>query len=169
MRFLFFIYSIVMNITCLFRTWPYSCIWLRNIDIFGARTWAYRSWYGFRLGYHGSTKTIREAAKNKEESISERLVQAIEGERERKHKAPENKKQGKETKNTKNNSAPPPERKRKMSSTEKKKKNSATPKEKKGRREKKRKKRSNKTQLQEKKRHEEKKKNKKVFAHLRLS
>ena len=30
MRFLFFIYSIVMNITCLFRTWPYSCIWLRN-------------------------------------------------------------------------------------------------------------------------------------------
>ena len=19
-----------MNITCLFRTWPYSCIWLRN-------------------------------------------------------------------------------------------------------------------------------------------
>ena len=31
MRFLFFIYSIVMNITCLFRTWPYSCIWLRNI------------------------------------------------------------------------------------------------------------------------------------------
>ena len=91
-----------MNITCLFRTCPYSCIWLRNIVIFGARTWAYRSWYGFRLGYHGSTKTIREAAKNKEESISERLVQAIEGERERKHKAPENKKQGKEIKNTKN-------------------------------------------------------------------
>ena len=30
MRFLFFIYSIVMNITCLFRTWPYSCIWLRT-------------------------------------------------------------------------------------------------------------------------------------------
>ena len=72
-----------MNITCLFRTWPYSCIWLRNIDIFGARTWAYRSWYGLWLGYHGSTKTIREAAKNKEESISERLVQAIEGEREK--------------------------------------------------------------------------------------
>ena len=91
-----------MNITCLFRTWSYSCIWLRNIDIFGARTWAYLSWYGLRLGYHGSTKTIREAAKNKEESISERLVQAIEGERERKHKAPENKKQGKETKNKKN-------------------------------------------------------------------
>ena len=83
LRFLFFIYSIVMNITCLFCTWPYSYIWLRNIDIFGARTWAYRSWYGLRLGYHGSTKTIREAAKNKEESISERLVQAIEGEREK--------------------------------------------------------------------------------------
>ena len=32
LRFLFFIYSIVMNITCLFRTWPYSCIWLRNKD-----------------------------------------------------------------------------------------------------------------------------------------
>ena len=160
-----------MNITCLFRTLPYSCIRLRNIDIFGARTWAYRSWYGFRLGYHGSTKTIREAAKNKEESISERLVQVIEGERERKHKAPENKKQGKETKNTKNKFGappPPPERKRKMSSTEKRR--TAQPqKKKKGRREKKRKKRSNTTQLQEKKRHEEKKKNKKLFAHLRLS
>ena len=33
LRFLFFIYSIVMNITCLFCTWPYSCIWLRNIWI----------------------------------------------------------------------------------------------------------------------------------------
>ena len=30
---MFFIYSIVMNITCLFCTWPYSCIWLRNTHI----------------------------------------------------------------------------------------------------------------------------------------
>ena len=111
-----------MNIPCLFRTWPYSCIWLRNIDIFGAGTWAYRSWYGFRLGYHGSTKTIREAAKNKEESISERLVQAIEGERERKHKAPENKKQGKETKNTKNKFGAPQKEKGKCPAPKKEKK-----------------------------------------------
>ena len=27
---MFFICSIVMNITCLFCTWQYSCIWLRN-------------------------------------------------------------------------------------------------------------------------------------------
>ena len=27
---MFFICSIVMNIICLFRTWPYSCIWLCN-------------------------------------------------------------------------------------------------------------------------------------------
>ena len=53
-----------------------------------------------RLGYHGSTETISEAAKNNEESISERLVLAIEGEREN-TSAPENKKQGKETKNKK--------------------------------------------------------------------
>ena len=100
LRFLFFIRSIVMNITCLFRTWPYSCIWLRNIDIYGARTWAYRSWYGLRLGYHGSTKTIREAAKRRNLFGSGLFRRSRE--RERKHKAPENKKQGKETKNTKN-------------------------------------------------------------------
>ena len=34
LRFLFFIYSIVMNITCLFCTWPYSCIWLHNINMY---------------------------------------------------------------------------------------------------------------------------------------
>ena len=146
MRFLFFIYSIVMNITCLFRTWPYSCVWLRNIDIFGARTWAYRSWYGFRLGYHGSTKTIREAAKNKEESISERLVQAIEGERERKYKAPENKKQGKETKNTKNKFGVPQKEKGKCPAP--KKEEQRTPPKKKEGVKRKKEKRSNTTQLQ---------------------
>ena len=50
-----------------------------------------------RLGYHGSTETIREGAKNKEESISERLVQAIEGEREN-TRPPEDNKSRKETK-----------------------------------------------------------------------
>ena len=84
-----------------------------------------------RLGYHGSTETIREAAKNKEESISERLVQVIEGERERKHKAQENKKQGKEIKN-KNKFGTPLKEKGEKSNTEKRRrKNSATPKEKK--------------------------------------
>ena len=34
---MFFICSIVMNITCLFRTWPYSCIWQCNTNI----TWKY--------------------------------------------------------------------------------------------------------------------------------
>ena len=92
-----------MNITCLFCTWLYSCIWLRKIVIFGARTWAYRSWYGLPLGYIGATRTIREAAKNNWKSVSERLVQAIEGERERENtRPPENKKQGKVTKNKKN-------------------------------------------------------------------
>ena len=42
-------------------------------------------------------ETIREAANNNEESISEWLVQAVEGEREN-TSPPENKKQGKETK-----------------------------------------------------------------------
>ena len=54
-----------------------------------------------RLGYHGSMETIREAAENNWKSISERLVQAMEGEREN-TRPPENKKQGKETKNKKN-------------------------------------------------------------------
>ena len=88
-------------------------------------------------------------------------------ERDRKHKAPENKKQGKETKNTKNKFGAPQKEKGKCPAP--KKEEQRTPQKKKGRREKKRKKRSNTTQLQEKKRHEEKKKNKKVFAHLRLS
>ena len=149
LRFLFFIYSIVMNITCLFSTWPYSCIWLRNIVIFGARTWPYRSWYGLRLGYHGSTKTIIEAAKNKEESISERLVQAIEGERERENTRPQKiRKKEKRPKTRRTNSAPP--RKKKENFQCRKKKNSATPKDKKkGRREKKKKKEV--TQLNSKK------------------
>ena len=76
-----------------------------------------------RLGYHGSTETIREAAKNNEESISERLVQAIEGERKR--KAPENNKQGKETKNKKNKFAPPPRKKGEKSNTEKRRRKTA--------------------------------------------
>ena len=121
------------------------------------------------MGYHGSTKTIRETAKNKEESISERLVQAIEGERERKHKAPENKKQGKETKNTKNKFGAPQKEKGKCLAP--KKEEQRNPKRKKKRKawKEEKKKRSNITQLQEKKSHEEKKKNKKIFAHLRLS
>ena len=83
---MFFIYSIVINIRCPFhpfRTWPYSCIWLCNINVFGARARHIRIMGIVRLGYHGSTETIREAAKNNEESISERLVQVIEGEREK--------------------------------------------------------------------------------------
>ena len=31
---MFFICYIVMNIICLFRTWPYSCLWLRNMGTF---------------------------------------------------------------------------------------------------------------------------------------
>ena len=154
LRFLFFIYSIVMNITCLFCTWPYSCIWLHNIDIFGARTWAYRSWYGFRLGYHGSTKTIREAAKNKEESISERPRKI------------RNKEKRPKTRRT--NSAPP-ERKRKMSSTEKRRTAQPQKKKKEGVKRKEIKEVTQFNSKKKKKRHEEKKKNKKVFAHLRLS
>ena len=131
LRFLFFIYSTVMNITCLFRTWPYSCLWLRNIDIFGARTWAYRSWYGFRLGYHGSTKTIREAAKNKDESISEWLVQAIEGERERENTRPQKIRNKEKRPKTRRTNSAPPERKRRHVQHRKDKKNSAIQKEKK--------------------------------------
>ena len=56
--------------------------------IFGARARHIRIIGIVRLGYHGPTETIREAAKNNEESISVRLVQAIEGEREKKNKAP---------------------------------------------------------------------------------
>ena len=140
---MFFLCSIVMNIICPFRTWPYSCIWLCNIDIFGARTRHIRIMGIVRLGYHGSTETIREAAKNNEESIWERLVQAIEGKRERENtRPPENKKQGKETKNKKNKCDTPQNEKGEKSNTEKRRrKNSATPKEKrKKRREKKRKK-----------------------------
>ena len=150
MRFLFFIYSIVMNITCLFRTWPYSCIWLRNIDIFGARIWAYSSWYGLRMGYHGSTETIREAAKNKEESISEWLVQAIDGERERENTRPQKIRNKEKRPKTRRTNSAPPRKKKENVQHRKKKKNSATPKEKKkGRREKKRKKEV--TQLNSKK------------------
>ena len=65
-----------------------------------------------RLGYHGSTETIREAAKNNEESISERLVQAIEGEREN-TRPPENKKQGKKAINKKNKCDTPRKKKEK--------------------------------------------------------
>ena len=90
-------------------------------------------------------KTIREAAKNKEESISGRLVQAIEGERERKHKAPENKKQGKETKNTKNK-CPAPKKEEQRNPKRKKKEGVKR----------KKKKKSNTTQLQEKKRKKKK-------------
>ena len=170
MRFLFFIYSIVMNITCLFCTWPYSCIWLRNIVIFGARTWAYRSWYGLRPGYHDSTETIREAAKNNWKSVSERLVQAIEGERERereKTQGPQKiRNQEKRPKTRRTNSAPPRKKKENVQHR-KKKKNSATPKEKKkGRHEKKRKKRSNTTQLQEKKKEKGMKKRKRIRRYL---
>ena len=117
------------------------------------------------LGYHGSTETIRETAKNNEESISERLVQAIEGKRENIW-PPENKKQGKKAKNKnicdtrqneKGEKSNTEKRRGKTAQLQKKKKrkreaNNSTPREKK-----------------EKKRHEEKKKNKKVFSHLRLS
>ena len=48
-----------------------------NLNIFGARARHIRIMGIVRLGYHGSTETIREAAKNNEESISERIVQAI--------------------------------------------------------------------------------------------
>ena len=54
-----------------------------NLNIFGARARHIRIMGIVRLGYHGSTETIREAAKNNEESSLERLVQAIEGEREK--------------------------------------------------------------------------------------
>ena len=94
-----------------------------------------------QLGYHGSMETIREAAENNWKSISERLVQAIEEEREN-TMPPENKKQGKETKKQEEQIRYPPERKRRNVQHRKEKKNSATPKEKK---------RSNTTQLQEKK------------------
>ena len=71
-----------------------------------------------RLRYHGSMETIREVAKNNEESISERLVQAIQGEREN-TRPPENKKQGKETKNKKNKFGTPQKEKGEKSNTEK--------------------------------------------------
>ena len=102
--------------------------------------------------HHGSTKTIKEAAKNKEESISERLVQAIEGEREKKHKAPENKKQGKETKNKKNKFGYPLDKKGKCPAP-KKEEERRNPKRKKKRKawKEKKKKRSNTTQKKEKK------------------
>ena len=73
-----------------------------NLNIFDARGRHIRIMGIVRLGYHGSMETIREAAKNNEESISERLVQAMEGEREKTQGPPENNKQGKETKNKKN-------------------------------------------------------------------
>ena len=65
-----------------------------------------------RLGYHGSTETIRDAAKNNEESISERLVQVIEGERENtRPQKIRNKEKRPKTRRT--NSAPPRKKKEK--------------------------------------------------------
>ena len=64
---MFFICSIVINIRCPFqpfRTWPFSCIWLCNIWLFGARARHIRIMGIVRLGYHGSTETNREAAEN---------------------------------------------------------------------------------------------------------
>ena len=76
-----------------------------NLNIFGTRARHIRIMGIIRLGYHGSTETIREAAKNNEKSISERLVQAIEGEREN-TRPPENKKQGKRPKTRRTNATP---------------------------------------------------------------
>ena len=106
-----------MNIICLFHTWPYPCIWLRNINIFGARARHIRIMGIVRLGYHGSTDTIREVAKNSEESISEWLVQVI-GEREN-TRPPENKKRGKEIKKQEEQIRHPQKEKGEKSNTEK--------------------------------------------------
>ena len=97
-----------------------------NLNIFGARARHIRIMGIVRLGYHGSTETIREAAKNNEESISERLVQAIEDEREN-TRPPENKKQGKETKNKKNKFDTPQKEKGEKSNTEKRRRKTAQP------------------------------------------
>ena len=41
---MFFICSIVMNIICPFRTWPYSCIWLCNINTIDINTRLAKVW-----------------------------------------------------------------------------------------------------------------------------
>ena len=114
---MFFICSIVINIRCPSCTWPYSCIWLCNIKLFGARTRHIRIMCIVRLGYHGSTETIREAAKNNEESISERIVQVIEGERE--NTRPQKIRNKEKRPKTRRTSATPPRMKKEKSPTPK--------------------------------------------------
>ena len=82
-------------------------------NIFGARARHIRIMGIVWLGYHVSTETIREAAKNKEESISERLVQAIEGEREKTQGPQKIRNKEKRPKTRRTNSAPPRKKKEK--------------------------------------------------------
>ena len=100
-----------MNIRCPFhpfRTLPYSCIWLHSINIFGTGAGHIRIIGIVRLCYHRSSETIREAAENNWKNISERLVQEIEGERERKKtQGPQKiRKKEKRLKTRRTNSAP---------------------------------------------------------------
>ena len=56
-----------MNITCLFRTWPYSCIWLRNMCLCVSMC----AWLCVKIKLNHPQERIRMQGLNSEITISQ--------------------------------------------------------------------------------------------------
>ena len=163
---MFYCYEHFMSIShiALIVNMVHMIIWCQNLRI------SFMVWFTTGLPwFHGDDQ------RSGWEQLEIYFGAACSGDRRRERKntrPPENKKQGKETKNKKNKFGTPQKEKGEKSNTEKRRKTAQPQKKKekkKRRREKKRKKRKREVKLlnSKKKRHEEK--NKKLFAHLRLS